>query len=56
MYFDKICYNRNWNKSSCNNKCENYDICYIENKKSKVKTHDLLVANCKKDKPDQVDI
>lgn len=51
MYFDKVCYNRNWNKSSCSNKCENYDVCYIENKKAILKKDDMLITNCKKDKP-----
>lgn len=52
MTFNRICYNRNWNRSSCSVKCNEYDTCYIENKKSMLKKHDRLVANCKKDKPD----
>lgn len=52
MIYDKVCFNRNWNKSSCSNKCCNFDKCYITSKKVKLDKGDMLVANCKKNKPD----
>ena len=36
MIYDKVCFNRNWNKSSCSNKCCNFDKCYITSKKVKL--------------------
>lgn len=52
MIYDKICFNRNWNKSSCSNKCKNYDKCYITSKIMKLSKKDMLITNVEKDKPD----